>query len=91
MVPDYIGDGSGDQEEIQTAICDAAGLEFDGFDCEGDVSAAAEVSYPVARPSSPNAFVDAEGSSGEVKSSLRALTHRTKSDTHFRCRLHRVV
>lgn len=35
VVPDYIGDGSGDQEEIMQAICDGIGEGFDGADCDG--------------------------------------------------------
>ena len=35
VVPDYIGDGSGDQEEIMQAICDGIGEGFDGTDCDG--------------------------------------------------------
>ena len=35
LIPDYIGDGSGDQEEIMQAICDGIGEGFDGTDCDG--------------------------------------------------------
>eukprot|EP00904_Undaria_pinnatifida_P002876 jgi/Undpi1/1258/HiC_scaffold_109.g14172.m1 len=35
VIPDYIGDGSGDQEEIMEAICDGIGESFDGTDCDG--------------------------------------------------------
>ena len=35
LVPDYIGDGSGDQEEIMQAVCDGIGESFDGTDCDG--------------------------------------------------------
>lgn len=35
VVPDYIGDGSGDQEEIMQAICHGIGEGFDGTDCNG--------------------------------------------------------
>ena len=34
-IPDYIGDGIGDQMEIMQAICDAIGEGFDGTDCDG--------------------------------------------------------
>ena len=34
-IPDYIGDGIGDQEEIMQAICDGIGEGFDGTDCDG--------------------------------------------------------
>lgn len=57
MVPDYIGDGKGDQEEIMTAICDGIGQGFDGTDCDGVVTGTAEVTKlclssapPIAHP-----------------------------------------
>lgn len=43
VVPDYIGNAQGDQEELQMAICEAAGLDFDGADCDGDSSGSSEV------------------------------------------------
>ena len=35
VIPDYIGDGNGDQQEIMEAICDGIGESFDGTDCDG--------------------------------------------------------
>lgn len=34
-IPNYIGDGNGDQEEIMKAICDGIGEGYDGTDCDG--------------------------------------------------------
>lgn len=44
VVPDYIGDGSGDQEEIMMAICDSIGEGYDGMDCDGVVTGTPEAS-----------------------------------------------
>ena len=37
VVPDIIGDGVSDQEEIMTAICETKGAAFDGIDCVGEL------------------------------------------------------
>lgn len=47
IVPDYIGDGSGDQQDIMTAICDAIGEGYDGTDCDGVVTGTPEVSVKI--------------------------------------------
>eukprot|EP00904_Undaria_pinnatifida_P008909 jgi/Undpi1/5148/HiC_scaffold_19.g08499.m1 len=38
VTPDYIGDGTSDQEELMTAICAGAGEGFGGVACDGVVS-----------------------------------------------------
>lgn len=43
VVPDYIGNGSGDQQEIMTAICDSIKEGFDGWDCDGVATGSPEV------------------------------------------------
>ena len=43
VVPDYIGDGSGDQKEIMEAICRGIGESFDGTDCDGVATGNEEV------------------------------------------------
>lgn len=43
VIPDFIGDGIGDQEEIMTAICEGIGQEVDGTDCDGDADYTIEV------------------------------------------------
>lgn len=43
VIPDFIGDGIGDQEEIMTAICDGIGQVVDGTDCDGDAADTVEV------------------------------------------------
>lgn len=43
VVPDYIGDGSGDHKAIMMAICDGIGEGFDGTDCDGVVTGTPEV------------------------------------------------
>lgn len=35
VIPDYIGDGIGDQGEIMEAICAAIGQGVNGIDCDG--------------------------------------------------------
>lgn len=37
VLPDIIGDGAAEQEEIMTAICETKGATFDGTDCVGDL------------------------------------------------------
>ena len=37
MIPDIIGDGVSEQEEIMTAICETKGATFDGTDCVGEL------------------------------------------------------
>ncbi|CAN0223077.1 unnamed protein product, partial [Pylaiella littoralis] len=37
-IPDIIGDGVSEQEEIMTAICEAKGATFDGTDCVGELN-----------------------------------------------------
>lgn len=44
VIPDYIGDGKGDQSEIMQAICDGVGQGFDGVDCDGVSTGDSEVS-----------------------------------------------
>eukprot|EP00904_Undaria_pinnatifida_P008259 jgi/Undpi1/4563/HiC_scaffold_18.g07917.m1 len=36
-IPDIIGDGVSDQEDIMTAICETKGATFDGTDCVGEL------------------------------------------------------
>lgn len=43
VIPDYIGDGQGDQEEIMKAICDGIGEGYDGVDCDGVVTGTPQV------------------------------------------------
>lgn len=38
LIPDIIGDGVSDQEEIMMAICEAKGAAFDGTDCVGELN-----------------------------------------------------
>ena len=38
VIPDVIGDGVSDQQEIMAAICEAKGAGFDGTDCVGDLN-----------------------------------------------------
>lgn len=45
VVPDYVGDSSGDQEEIMQAICDGIGEGFDGTDCDGIATGNAQVKW----------------------------------------------
>ena len=35
LIPDHIGDGRGDQEEIMPSIRNGIGEGFDGTDCDG--------------------------------------------------------
>lgn len=37
-IPDIIGDGVSEQEEIMTAICEAKGATFNGVDCVGELN-----------------------------------------------------
>ena len=37
-VPDIIGDGVSEQEEIMTAICETKGTTYDGVDCVGELN-----------------------------------------------------
>lgn len=37
VIPDIIGDGASEQEEIMTAICETKGATFDGADCVGEL------------------------------------------------------
>lgn len=37
VLPDIIGDGEAEQEEIMTTICETKGATFDGTDCVGDL------------------------------------------------------
>lgn len=43
VIPDYIGDGTSDQEELMTAICAGAGEGFGGVTCDGVVSGTSQV------------------------------------------------
>ena len=43
VIPDYIGDGNSDQEELMTAICKGAGEGFGGVTCDGVVSGTPQV------------------------------------------------
>lgn len=43
VTPDYIGDGTSDQEELMTAICAGAGEGFGGVACDGVVSGTPQV------------------------------------------------
>lgn len=36
-IPDIIGDGVSEQDEIMTAICEAKGSTYDGTDCAGEL------------------------------------------------------
>ena len=37
IIPDIIGDGVSEQQEIMTAICENKGSTFDGMDCVGEL------------------------------------------------------
>lgn len=37
-VPDIIADGTSDQEDVMTAICETKGATFDGTDCVGELN-----------------------------------------------------
>lgn len=37
IIPDIIGDGVSEQEEIMTVICETKGAQFDGTDCVGEL------------------------------------------------------
>lgn len=37
VIPDIIGDGVSEQQEIMTAICENKGSTFDGTDCVGEL------------------------------------------------------
>lgn len=45
VIPDLIGDGTSDQEEIMTAICKGAGEGFGGVTCDGVVSGTPQVAF----------------------------------------------
>lgn len=48
-VPDIIADGTSDQQDVMTAICETKGAAFDGTDCVGELNdATVEVRGPPA-------------------------------------------
>ncbi len=51
LIPDVIGDGVSDQQEIMAAICEAKGAAFDGIDCVGDLN---DATVYVSSPSLPH-------------------------------------
>ena len=48
IIPDIIGDGVSEQQEIMTAICENKGSTFDGIDCVGELDdSLVSVSQPI--------------------------------------------